>query len=341
VEYKDYYQVLGVPRDATAEQIKKAYRSLARKYHPDVSKEPDAAARMSEVNEAHTVLSDPEKRAAYDALGRGHRAGESFTPPPGWDAGFEFSGRGFDGEFGPGGHGGHDFSDFFSELFGHAARSARSRARGASGGRGASGSMRGEDHHARVLLDLEDAWRGATRQIELRMPQLQPDGHVRLAERTLEVRIPAGVKPGQMIRLAGQGGPGLGGGAAGDLFLEVLLRPHPRWRVDGDTLVAELPVAPWEAALGAVLPVQLPDGSTLKVRVPADAQGGRILRVPGKGWPGSKRGDLELVVRVVLPSAWDPRARALYERMAAELTDFDARRVAAAEAERASAEEAR
>jgi curved DNA-binding protein len=334
VEFKDYYQVLGVPRDATAEQIKKAYRGLARKYHPDVSKEPDAAARMSEVNEANTVLSDPEKRAAYDAVGQGRRQGESFTPPPGWDAGFEFSGRGPDG-------GEHAFSDFFAELFGQAAQGSRARARGAAGARAHGSSLRGEDHHARVLLDIEDAWRGATRQVELRAPQLQPDGRVRLVERTLQVRIPAGVKPGQMIRLAGQGGPGHGGAPAGDLFLEVTLQAHPRWRVDGSTLVAELPVAPWEAALGAVLPVQLPDGSTLKVRVPADAQPGRVLRVPGKGWPGSTRGDLELIVRVVLPSAWDPRARALYERMASELSDFDARRVAAAEAERsAGAQEA-
>ncbi len=333
VEFKDYYQVLGVARDASADQIKKAYRGLARKYHPDVSKEPDAAARMSEVNEAHTVLSDPEKRAAYDAVGQGRRQGEAFTPPPGWDAGFEFSGRGFDA-------GGQDFSDFFSELFGQGARGARPRGRGHGAAR-EHGTLRGEDHHARVLLELEDAWRGATRQIDLRVPQLQPDGRARLVERTLEVRIPAGVKPGQMIRLAGQGGPGLGGAPAGDLFLEVQLRPHPRWRFDGRTLVAELPVAPWEAALGAVLALPLPDGSTMKVRVPADAQGGRILRVPGKGWPGTPRGDLELIVRVVLPSAWDPRARALYERMAAELTDFDARRVAAAERERTGTEEAR
>jgi len=333
VEFKDYYQVLGVPRDATAEQIKKAFRRLARKYHPDVSKEPDAAARMSEVNEAHTVLSDPEKRAAYDAIGQGRRQGEAFTPPPDWDAGFEFSGRGFDGGADAG-----DFSDFFAELFGRAGGRGSARPGGRSRPRGFATDedlhLRGQDHHAKILLDLEDAWRGATRQIALRMPQLGPDGRVRVGERTLEVRIPAGVKPGQMIRLAGQGGAGHGGAPAGDLFLEVHFHPHPRYRLDGSTLVAELPVAPWEAALGAVVPVQLPDGSTLKVRVPADAQGGRTLRVPGKGLPGANPGDLELVVRVILPSAWDPRARKLYEQMAAELTDFDARQVAAAEAER-------
>ena len=330
MEFKDYYQVLGVPRDATAEQIKKAFRRLARRYHPDVSKEPDAAARMSEVNEAHAVLSDPEKRAAYDAIGQGRRQGEPFTPPPGWDEGFEFSGRGF----GDGAAGAGEFSDFFAELFGHAAQGARSRPRGWAAGHADPGPQRGEDHHAKVMLDLEDAWRGATRQVSLRVPQLQPDGRVRLAERTLEVRIPAGVRPGQMIRLAGQGGAGAGGAPAGDLFLEVALRPHPRFRVDGSTLVADLPVAPWEAALGGVVPVTLPDGSALKVRVPAGAQSGRVLTVRGQGLPGREPGDLELHLVVVLPSAWDPRAKALYEQMARELADFDARKVAAAAAER-------
>jgi curved DNA-binding protein len=337
VEFKDYYAVLGVPRDATADQVKKAWRKLARKYHPDVSQEPDAAARMSEVNEAHAVLSDPEKRAAYDALARGHRGGERFTPPPDWDAGFEFSGSGFD-------DGAGDFSDFFAELFGRARAQAARHARpgpGASAGRGGAG-LRGEDHHAKIVLDLEDAWRGALRQVQLRSPQLGPDGRVVLAERTLDVRIPAGVRPGQLIRLAGQGGAGAGGAPAGDLFLEVVFRPHPRFAVDGGTLSATLPVAPWEAALGAVVPVTLPDGGTLQVRVPAGAQSGRTLSVRGRGLPagrpGGAAGDLELVVRVVLPSAHDPRARRHYEAMARELSDFDARAQAAADH---AAEEAR
>jgi curved DNA-binding protein len=314
VQFKDYYQVLEVPRDASAEAIKKAYRRLARKYHPDVSKEPDAATRMSEVNEAHAVLSDPERRAAYDALGQGRHAGEAFTPPPDWDAGFEFSGRRSDGA--------QDFSDFFEQLFG--------RMRAGSQRQAGAHAMRGEDHHAKLLLDLEDAYNGALRQVTLRAPQLDAQGHVQLHERTLDVKVPRGVKAGTLIRLARQGGAGIGQAPPGDLFLEVHFRPHPRFAVDGANLIAELPVAPWEAALGAVVPVQLPDGSTLKVRVPAGAQGGQQLSVRGKGLPAAQPGDLELQVRIVLPSAYDPRARKHYEAMAADLKDFDARAQAAA-----------
>ncbi len=330
VEFKDYYQVLGVARDATADEIKRAYRRLARRHHPDVSPQPDAAARMSELNEANAVLSDPERRAAYDALARGRRDGERFTPPPGWDAGFEFSvgsGAGQPGAPAFGGFEGARYSDFFDHLFGRAAHPA-------GGGPAAGG--RGHDHHARMLLDLEDAWCGATREITLRAPQLDAAGRVLLKERTLSVNIPAGVRPGQMIRLAGQGGVGNHGAAPGDLLLEVALRPHPRYRVQGSSLVADLPLAPWEAALGAVVPLTLPDGATLKLRVPAGAQAGRVLTVPGRGWPGRPPGDLELHLQVLLPSALDPRARALYEQMARELGDFDARRVAAAEAERSA-----
>jgi curved DNA-binding protein len=321
VQFKDYYEVLGVARDADADAIKKAYRRLARKYHPDVSKEPDAAARMSEVNEAHAVLSDPERRAAYDAVGRGRHPGESFTPPPGWDEGFEFT------THGPSGMDAGEFSDFFEALFGR--RTGAPRGRGPMGHE--RGPQRGDDHHARILLDLADAWRGARREITLRSPQLGADGRLALQERTLEVNIPAGVRAGQLIRLAGQGGGGHGGAPAGDLLLEVQFKPHPRFHVDGANVLAELPVAPWEAALGTVVPVELPDGATLQVRVPANAQSGRVISVRGKGLPGKSPGDLDLTLRVVLPSAYDPRVRALYERMAKELPDFDARKVAQAE----------
>ncbi len=326
MKFRDYYEVLGVPRDAGAEQIKKAYRKLARKFHPDVSKEADAGERMSEVNEAYAVLSDPERRVAYDALGQGHRQGESFTPPPDWGAGFEFTGRGFDrADAG-------EYSDFFAELFGRFGGARQRHAHQASQGF----AMRGEDHHARIALELEDAWRGGEHQVTLRSVRLDASGRAVLEPRTLLVKIPAGVKPGQLIRLAGQGGVGFDGAPSGDLYLEVQIRPHPRYRLDGSTLVTELALAPWEAALGAVVPVALPDGSTLKVRVPAGAQSGRSLQVAGKGLPARTPGDLELKLRVILPGADDPRARALYERMAAELGDFDARAAAAAETQGSS-----
>ncbi len=313
MEFKDYYQTLGVGRDATAEEIKKAFRKLARKYHPDVSKETDAEQRMSEVNEAYAVLSDAEKRAAYDQVGRGYRPGQEFRPPPDWDAGFEFSGRGSSP------HETADFSDFFAELFG---RMGGTRGGFHPRGRG-SFQARGEDHHAKVLLDLEDSFTGATRQLSLKTPRLDPAGRVQLETRTLNVRIPSGVREGQIIRLAGQGSPGMNGAPAGDLLLEVHFRPHPRFRPDGRDLHLSLPVTPWESALGAVVAVELPHGN-VKVRIPEGAQGGRQLRVRGKGIPGNPPGDLLLEIQVVLPPADTPKARQLYETMAREL-DFDPR----------------
>jgi curved DNA-binding protein len=313
MQFRDYYQILGVARDETAENIKKAFRKLARKYHPDVSKEPDAESRMKELNEAYTVLSDPEKRAAYDQLGRGYQPGQEFRPPPDWDAGFEFSGAGFSP------HETADFSDFFAELFGRM-----------GGGHGAAharqGNFRagGEDHHAKVMLDLEDSFTGATRQISLRVPQVDAQGHVQLTTRTLNVKIPRGVHEGQVIRLAGQGAPGIGGAAAGDLLLEVHFSSHARFRPDGRNLHVVLPVAPWEAALGAVVTLQLPDGD-IKVRIPEGSQGGRQLRVRGKGIPGDPAGDLFLDIQIVLPPADNPKARQVYEAMARDLA-FDPRR---------------
>jgi curved DNA-binding protein len=308
LEFKDYYQTLGVGREAPADQVKKAYRKLARKYHPDVSKEPDAEKRMKEVNEAYEVLSDPEKRAAYDQLGRGYQPGQEFRAPPDWDAGMEFSGRGFSGAEAA------QFSDFFSEIFGRTGGRAR---------RGAA-HAHGNDHHARILLELEDAFTGAERQLSLRVPKLDAEGRVILEARTLSVKIPQGIREGQIIRLAGQGDAGMGGGKPGDLLLEVGFKPHARLRPDGRDLRLSLPVAPWEAALGAVVPVELPGGA-LNVRIPAGAQSGKTLRVRGKGLPSEPPGDLYIEIRIVVPPAATPRAKELYETMAREMA-FDPRK---------------
>ena len=309
MEFKDYYETLGVARDATADDIKKAFRRQARKYHPDISKEPDAEARMKDVNEAFAVLGDTEKRAAYDQLGQRFHAGQEFRPPPDWDAGFEYAGSGYSDAEAAG------FSDFFSELFGsHMGRGA-----------GARFHARGEDHHAKVMLDLEDAYHGAERMMSLRVPRIDEHGRVMLAEHTLQVRIPKGVRDGQLIRLTGQGSPGLGGGPPGDLYLEVHFKPHPRYRVEGRDVYATLPLAPWEAALGASVKATLPDGM-VEVRVPESSQPGRKLRLKGRGIPGMPPGDLYLVMEVVLPPPSDAKARALYETMARELASFNPRK---------------
>lgn len=313
MQFKDYYRTLGVSRDETAENIKKAFRKLARKYHPDISKEPDAEQRMKDLNEAYAVLSDPEKRAAYDQLGRGYQTGQEFRPPPDWDTGFEFSTRDF-----PGYRGANEFSDFFTQLFGQ-----MGNAHAAFRSRTGRFHARGEDRYAKVLLDIEDAFTGPTRQISLRIPQTDAQGRVSLSDRTLNVRIPVGIHDGQRIRLAGQGAPGNGGAPPGDLMLEIHFRPHERYRLAGRDLHLELPVTPWEATLGAIVTVALPD-KEMKVRIPAGAQSGRQLRVRGKGLPGNPPGDILLDIQVVLPPADTPRARQLYETMARELP-FDPR----------------
>jgi len=300
MKYKDYYAILGLARSATQDDIKRAYRKLARKYHPDVSKHADAEDRFKEVGEAYEVLKDPEKRTAYDRMGSGWQAGEDFQPPPNWDEGFEFSGRGGDT--------GADVNldDFFEAMFGHA--------RGAHRRHAASAAMGGQDHHAKVLIDLEDAYRGAQRSISLQMPVVDAQGNVTLQSRTLNVTIPKGVKAGQHLRLVGQGGPAAGDGAAGDLYLEIGFREHPRYRVDGRDVSLDLPVAPWEAALGAQIKVPTPDG-TVEMTVPRGSAGGRRLRLKGKGIPGKPPGDLYVVLTIVLPPADSERAAAAYDVM--------------------------
>ena len=302
MEFKDYYKTLGVSRDASAEEIKKAFRRQARKYHPDVSKVADAEQKMKEVNEANTVLSDPEKRAAYNQLGQEYQAGKEFHPPPDWNAGFEFSGREFSGAQAG------DFSDFFAEFFGRTGeRSPHSHHR-----------TRGEDHHAKIMLDLEDTYRGASRSLTLRAPHVDDKGQIKLAEHKINVRIPKGVHEGQVIRLAGQGGPGMAGASAGDLFLEVHFNPHVRYRVEKKDVFATLPVSPWEAALGATVKFPVPDG-LVEVRIPEGSQTNRKLRLKGRGIPAASPGDLYLVLEVVLPPATTPKAKEIYQMMAREL----------------------
>jgi curved DNA-binding protein len=326
MEFKDYYQILGVSKTATAEEIKKAYRKLARKYHPDVSKEADAVARMAEINEANTVLSDPEKREAYDALGRQapHRPGQDFRPPPNWDAGFEFS----DGAGAAGGFDG-EFSDFFEQLFGRHARAQRARdpsreaPRDAQWG-GAPPPSRGNDHHAKIELDLLDAYQGAERSLTLRGARLDEAGRMVHEQRNLQVKIPKGVREGQLIRLTGQGSPGMGGAPAGDLFLEVQFKPDPRWRAIDRDVYQPVTVAPWEAELGAVIEVQTPAGA-LEVTVPAHWKSARKLRLKGRGLPAATPGDLYLELTVALPPAHSDAERAAYTAMAKAFPRFDPR----------------
>jgi curved DNA-binding protein len=323
MEFRDYYKILGVERSATADQIKTAYRRLARKYHPDVSKEANAEARFKEVQEAYEVLRDPEKRAAYDQLGSEWKSGQSFHPPPDWGSGFEFSGRpggaGGGRRFytgtggGSGGAGEQDFSEFFSSLFG-----------GGSPFRAAAGRAGGRDHHARVDITLEEAYRGTTRMLELKRPEVKPDGSVELHSHTVRVSIPPGVSEGQLIRLAGQGEPAAGGGNnAGDLYLEAHILPDRVFTLDNRDVTLTFPVAPWEAALGASVTVPTL-GAPVEMRIPAGAQSGQKLRLRGRGLPGQPPGDQYVQLKVVLPPADSAQAKAIYEEMRSKL-NFDPR----------------
>lgn len=323
MEFKDYYKTLDVTRAASSEDIKKAYRKGARKYHPDVSKAADAHARMAELNEANEVLSDPEKRAAYDTLSEQPHArdGQDFRPPPHWDAGFEFSDAG--GASG-------EYSDFFEELFGRAARAQRAPGPGRPFddlGKGPDVARPGSDHHARIELDILDAYTGAERLIALRSARIDEQGHVVNQERNLQVRIPSGVFEGQHIRLAGRGSPGYGGAPDGDLLLEVLFKPDPRWRAEGRDVIQRVPLSPWEAMLGAAVTVETPGGRA-EVSVPPGWKAGRKLRLKGRGIPGSGRsaaGDLYIELELTLPPADSNEGRAAYEALGAAFPAFQPR----------------
>ena len=312
MKFRDYYETLGVARGATEAEIKAAYRKLARKYHPDVNKEAGAEAQFKEVGEAYSVLKDTEKRAAYDRMGANWKNGQDFTPPPNWNEGFEYS----DGNFGTG-HGGFgggyegDQSEFFESLFG--------RGRQTQGGRGGNPrqgmNLKGQDHHAKILIDLADAYHGAKRTIALHMPTQDANGHVSTQERKLDVSIPKGIKAGQNLRLAGQGGPGMGSGGAGDLYLEIDFHPNPIYRVDGKDVYLDLPLAPWEAALGATVNIPTPAGSTLELKIPAGTVAGRKMRLKEKGIPSKEAGDLYVVPNIVLPSAETDAQKEAYQAL--------------------------
>ncbi len=311
MEYKDYYETLGVKRDATQEEIQKAYRKLARKLHPDVNKDPKAEARFKEIGEANEVLKDPEKRKKYDQYGSAWKtAQQTGTPPPGWE-GFDFSGGGFGGGFGGGGEG---FSSFFDMLFGGGGP-GRGGMRGGWTSQGSPGGAFGRDgESAEVALEitLEEALEGGSRELQLTDPRTG-------RSRSVSVKIPKGIRAGQKIRLAGQGSPGVGKGQAGNLFLRIELQPHSRFQVDGSNLTVAVPLAPWEAALGAEAEVETLDG-TVRLRVPPGTSSGRKVRLRGKGLPqpGSDRGDLYAEFKIVMPDSLSERERSLFEQLANE-----------------------
>lgn len=304
MEYKDYYKIIGIDRKATQTEIKRAYRKLARKFHPDVSKESNADEKFKELGEAYEVLKDPEKREAYDQLGENWKAGQQgFKPPPEWQDNFDFGGRGYAQDST------QDYSSFFEDLFG-----------GVQGGGFHAG---GENRRAKVMIDLEDSINGATRSFILQMPEIDSQGRVINKQRTLSVKIPKGIKEGQTIRLAKQGSPSVGNTPAGDLLLEVSFNEHKLYKVEGKDIYLNLPATPWEMALGAKIEVPTPQGK-VGMKIPENSQQGRKLRLKGRGLPGKDAGDFFVVLQVSIPPSNDPKAKALYEKMQSEL-DYNPR----------------
>ncbi len=316
MEFRDYYKTMGVTKDAAPEDIKRAHRKLARKYHPDVSKEKNAESKFKELAEAYDVLKDPEKRAAYDRLGANYKAGQDFQPPPDWASQQAERGaysQGFDtGD-------GQDHSAFFDSLF-------RGMGRGQGSGQrnDEAFDMHGQDQHAKIQIEIEDSYQGATRTLQLRVQVEGSDGRPRLSDRTIEFVIPKGIRTGQHIRLAAQGGPGMGKGSPGDLYLDVEMLPHALFRTDGADVLMDLPVAPWEAALGAEVVAPTPTGQ-VEVKVPAGSVAGRKLRVKGRGLPGKTPGDFYFVLKIMQPVASSDADKKAYADLHAAFTNFNPR----------------
>ena len=315
MEFKDYYKILGVAESADADAIKAGYRKLARKYHPDVSKEKDAEDKFKEIGEAYEVLKDEEKRAEYDQLRQlgARQADGGFRPPPGWQSAREFSNADMDG-------GSQPFSDFFESIFGDGTAHRSYSQEGSQ----RSFRMRGQDVHYKIALLLEEALRGSQQQITLRMPEADEYGLVTHRDKTLNIKIPAGVTQGQRIRVAGQGAPGIGGAEAGDLFLEIEFAPHPYFSVDEKNILLTLPVAPWEAALGATVEVPTLNGR-VNLKIPPGSNSGDKLRIKAKGLPGNPPGDQLVTLRVTLPKKHSSEAEALYRQLAEKESDFQPR----------------
>jgi curved DNA-binding protein len=308
MKYKDYYKILGVERSANQDDIKKAYRRLARKYHPDVSKEKDAEEKFKELGEAHEVLKDPEKRAAYDQLGS-YQAGQDFRPPPDWQQQFG-KGQAF-GDFS-----GADFGDFFGDLFGMGKR---------GGQRHGGFAQAGRDYEVALEISLEEACHGVERSLELEMPEKSPQGHMVRIPKTVKVRVPKGVTEGQKLRVPGKGGSGQHGGPSGDLYLNIALLPHPLFKASGHDLLLELPIAPWEAALGASIEVPTLTGK-VRLKIQPGTKSGQKMRVPGKGLPkqGGGHGDFYVVQQIVLPPVLSEQEQALFEELA-KVSSFNPR----------------
>jgi curved DNA-binding protein len=343
VEFEDYYKVLGVERDASQQEIQKAFRKLAKKYHPDVSKEENAEEQFKKANEAYEVLKDPEARQKYDQLGKNWKNFQSpeggFSPPPGWEnLRVNLGGGSFEDMFGGGrggaqrggGGGAGGFSDFFNMFFGGGGPGGQGgfdvdRMGGPHGAR-ARRQQRGGSREASLTVSLEDVAHGAEREIQFPVHERSPEGHVVQTTKNLKVKIPAGTTDGSVIRLAGQGEPGSGGGPAGDLLLRLKIAPHPHFDVDGHDLLTDLKVSPWEAALGAKVPVRTLDGE-VTLTLPKGAQSGTKLRLRAKGLPtkaGRKNGDLYARVQVRVPEDLTDAERELFEQLA-EASDFDPR----------------
>lgn len=301
MEYKDYYKVLGVDKKASADDVKSAYRRLARKYHPDVSKEANAEDKFKNLQEAYEVLKDPEKRKAYDELGSNWKAGQDFRPPPGWQGSARQGHAHGRQQFTEEDLGG--FSDFFADLFG-----GRGQQRGFQ--------QRGSDQHATVSIPLEEAFHGATKTFQLQVPEIDAAGSMRSSIKTLKVTIPAGAAQGQQLRLAGQGNPGMGGGAAGDLYLEIDVQPHAFFSLQGKDVYLSLPVTPWEVALGASVKVPTLAGP-VDLKLTPGSQAGQKLRLKGRGMPGKPHaGDQYTVLQIQTPIAHTAEQKQVYEQMA-------------------------